>query len=572
MEAANDLRQIDIVKIYNKKKCLIVDDFAEIRGSLARTLRNFGLGRVDTAADGDQAVRLCTQNDYDIVICDYNLGHGKDGQQVLEEVRHRRALLMTRLFVMLTGESSREMVLGALEYQPDDYITKPYTTDSLKARLNRAVLRHENLMPIKQAISNGDYQEAVRVCDLKIRQGSRYAADCIKMKGQLLLLLGQYEQAKALYDTVLAKKPLIWAKIGLGKTLLAMGQLDASEELLTAIIRDDGRYIEAHDMLADVYLAKNDRIGAQVTIEKAAQISPKSVARHRRLAELADANGDSKASMQSHHQAIRFAVHSCHESAQDYFNYARKVSDVVREQLAENDAAALVRKAISYLDRARKRYADSVEVQAQSEMAEAQLYHSQGKKQKAQKALATAKALYQNLEDPPIQVSLDFARALYAMNDEEQAREILTALVASNPKDNELLGIIDSITSEPVSEGSKLKASRLTKEGIKCYDQKDFTSAVTVFNKALTRYPRHVGLNLNLIQAILAASSSPHLTGEHQAMCQRSLRLVEHIPPHHKQFQRLTFIAQKLNKYYPDTLAFSLRLRELAWMSTKDGS
>jgi len=144
-----ELRQIDIIKIYSTKRCLVIDDFPEIRGSLTRTLRTFGAKSVDTAADGEEAIRQCTGHKFDIVLCDYNLGAGKDGQQILEEVRFLRVLLMTSLFVMITGESSREMVLGALECQPDDYITKPYTQASLKLRLNKAIIRHEALIHIK---------------------------------------------------------------------------------------------------------------------------------------------------------------------------------------------------------------------------------------------------------------------------------------------------------------------------------------------------------------------------------------------------------------------------------------
>ena len=145
---AADIKQIDIVKIYAQKKCLIIDDFPEIRGSLSRSLKTFGVNHIDTAANGEEAIKYCTKRKYDIVLCDYNLGSGKDGQQILEEVRHLRVLLMTSLFVMITGESSREMVLGALECQPDDYITKPYTPASLKVRLNKAIIRHEALLPI----------------------------------------------------------------------------------------------------------------------------------------------------------------------------------------------------------------------------------------------------------------------------------------------------------------------------------------------------------------------------------------------------------------------------------------
>ena len=39
----------------------------------------------------------------------------------------------------------------------------------------------------------------------------------------------------------------------MGKTLLAMGKFDAAENMLEGIIREDERYIEAHDLLADLY-------------------------------------------------------------------------------------------------------------------------------------------------------------------------------------------------------------------------------------------------------------------------------------------------------------------------------
>lgn len=164
-QTSNELRQIDIVKIYANKRCLVIDDFPEIRGSLTRMLRSFGAHTVDTAANGEEAIRACGVKHYDIVLCDYNLGAGKDGQQILEEVRYLRVLLMTSLFVMITGESSREMVLGALECQPDDYITKPYTQQSLKLRLNKAIIRHEALLPIKKYISEGDYKAALDACN-----------------------------------------------------------------------------------------------------------------------------------------------------------------------------------------------------------------------------------------------------------------------------------------------------------------------------------------------------------------------------------------------------------------------
>ena len=268
----DDLKQIDIVKIYSDKTCLIIDDFPEIRGALSRSIKSFGAKAVETAANGEEAIKLCQMKKFDIVLCDYNLGAGKDGQQILEEVRFLRVLLMTSLFVMITGESSREMVLGALECQPDDYITKPYTQASLRLRLNKAIVRHQALLHIKKSISNGDYRHALEQCNEMIVAGSRYAMDCLKMKGQLHFLLKQLNEAATVYQSILGKKPVVWAKLGMGRTLLQQGKLDSAEEMLNSVLDEDERYIEAHDLLSEVYSQKKDTIAAQHSIENATKI------------------------------------------------------------------------------------------------------------------------------------------------------------------------------------------------------------------------------------------------------------------------------------------------------------
>ncbi|CAK0759075.1 hypothetical protein CCP3SC15_2450004 [Gammaproteobacteria bacterium] len=43
---------------------------------------------------------------YDIVLCDYNLGDGRDGMQILEEAKQRHLIGLTTVFVMITAESS----------------------------------------------------------------------------------------------------------------------------------------------------------------------------------------------------------------------------------------------------------------------------------------------------------------------------------------------------------------------------------------------------------------------------------------------------------------------------------
>ncbi len=550
----NDIKQIDIVKIYANKKCLIIDDFPEIRGSLSRTLKNMGVAAVDTAADGQEAIKLCANKTYDIVLCDYNLGSGKDGQQVLEEVRFLRVLLMTSLFVMITGESSRHMVLGALECQPDDYITKPYTQQSLKTRLNKAIVRHEALIHIKRAISKGNYKQALEYCNEMIEEGHRYAGDCLKMKGQLHFLLKQLKEANDVYESVLGKKPVVWAKLGMAKTQIELENLDVAEDILKEVIDEDERYVEAHDMMAEVQTARNDLIAAQEATENATRVSPKSALRHRKLASLADQNHDDEMALKSHQQSIKWGMNSCHESEQDYFNYARKVSDVVKGD-DSNEAKVLVKNANSFLDRARKRYSDRPDVAVQAQMVETQVLSAQGKDDAAQKSHEKAKGLYNDLAAPPVEASLEMARSMYALDEEDDARELLTKLAARHEGNDEVMRVIDGITGEPITDAGKKVAAGLTKKGIGSYEEKSFEAAIDVFNEALFTYPKHVGLNLNLIQAIISEAEGAGYKQKHEAMVKRSLRAVGNIGEDHKQHKRYKFLVKQLAKNYPGTVA-----------------
>lgn len=550
----SELKQIDIVKIYSDKSCLIIDDFPEIRGALSRSIKSFGAKSVETAANGEEAIKFCQNRKFDIVLCDYNLGAGKDGQQILEEVRYLRVLLMTSLFVMITGESSREMVLGALESQPDDYITKPYTQASLRLRLNKAIVKHQSLLPIKKHITNGDYKRALERCNDMISNGSRYAMDCLKIKGQLHFLLKQFDEASSIYQNILEKKPTIWAKLGMGKTRLAQGKLDLAEEILNSILEEDERYIEAHDLLAEVHAQKKDTISAQHSLENATRVSPKSVLRHRKLAKVAEINNDDETALKSHQHAIKWGVNSCHESEQDYFNYARKVSEVIKGSNS-SESKILTQQTRRLLERSRKRYSHKPDTAVQAQLLETQLCLSQPDPSKAQTSLKEAKKMYDNIGLPQLETSLELARTLHANNDESKARELLESLAARHSDNVQILQIIDGITSEPITDSGKKMAAGLTKEGIQYYEEKSFKQAIDIFSEALLMYPKHIGLNLNLMQVVIADTTAHGVNQKFESVCRRSIKCIDDISPTSPQYKRFQFIMKQLKKFYPNSFS-----------------
>lgn len=57
---------------YGQKSFLIVDDFTDFRTSTRSMLRELGVRDVDTADSGEQALRMCAQKRYDVILQDFH--------------------------------------------------------------------------------------------------------------------------------------------------------------------------------------------------------------------------------------------------------------------------------------------------------------------------------------------------------------------------------------------------------------------------------------------------------------------------------------------------------------------
>ena len=110
-------------------KILVVDDEEPIAKILDFNLRKEGYD-VIVANDGEKAVELAFSEDPDLILLDLMLPK-KDGMEVCPEVRAQKNIPI----IMLTAKNSEiDKVLG-LEFGADDYVTKPFSTRELMARV-----------------------------------------------------------------------------------------------------------------------------------------------------------------------------------------------------------------------------------------------------------------------------------------------------------------------------------------------------------------------------------------------------------------------------------------------------
>ncbi|MBK6742410.1 MAG: response regulator [Hydrogenophilales bacterium] len=144
---------------------LVIDDHPGMRASLRMTLSNFGVTKTDMSQGAFDAVHRIKQRKYDVIVCDYNLGEGRDGQQLLEELRHSKLISLATVFLMVTAERTYEKVMSAVELAPDDYLIKPFTAEALQQRLNQVLKKKAAFAPVYRLMEEALNAEAATVCD-----------------------------------------------------------------------------------------------------------------------------------------------------------------------------------------------------------------------------------------------------------------------------------------------------------------------------------------------------------------------------------------------------------------------
>ncbi len=303
---------------FHSCRYLIIDDFDQMRVSFKGMLSSVGARDIVTQGSGEAAIKSLASEKFDVVICDYNLGEGKDGQQVLEEARHLGYLGHASSFFMITAESNMPMVLGALEHQPDEYMVKPINREVLLHRLAGALKRKRQLTVIDEALARGDRLRAIELC-VEQRSGDlKHGLYLSKLQGELCIDQGRHEQARQVYESLLRIRNFPWAQFGLGKIAFLRGELARAKQIFQKLIELNQHYLEAYDWLVKVLEAESDFAGAQALLMRATHLSPKSVTRQRTLGHLALRNDDRAVAERAFQAAVRWGRNSCYASADEY--------------------------------------------------------------------------------------------------------------------------------------------------------------------------------------------------------------------------------------------------------------
>lgn len=532
------------------KYILVVEDYAPMRKAIRDMLHTLEADTLFEADNGANAIAAMGKNNFDIVLCDYNLGAGKNGQQVLEEARYRRLLSHKAIFIIITAEQTASMVLGAMDSKPDEYLTKPFNTQQLYNRIERNLQRKSYLSRIEIEMGRGNLPKAIAYCDQLLEQGDKKMhTPLLKLRAELATDVGDFVSARQIYQDILEQRDLPWARLGLAIIDFQQGEVDAAIKGFELLIAENPMFLESYDWLSKAYETLNKPQDAQTVLAQAVDLSPQSILRQKKLAETADRNGNLTVAEQAYKATVNLGRNSIYKSSSDFSNLAKLYS----KSNSPTDA-------LKTLQNMRQEYINDPEAELRAATLEADLHKHLGQEAMATQAFATVINLNQQLAGKlPKDLTLDVARSCFLHNQPQQGEALLADLIKSHVDDDQFMNDVrrmqNSIGMNNHSDAMILSTKRdliaINNQGVALYKQGNFLEAMALFEKAILTMPNNKTIILNMLKIMVHDLKTNAISIEKLARVQALIKKAKQIGIENQKLGGMQLELAKLAKRKP---------------------
>jgi len=495
---------------YSNKSVLLIDSSSNLRATVKSLLQNMGFSSVTTISISSQVLEVVISGDFDIILIGHNIHDSYSGLQLLEEARYKGLIKPTCAWVLMTSDASQQSVLFAIEIQPDELLTKPFTLDSLSRRIHQLCARRSALEPIQRAIERKAINRAVTLCDSLLKPSDGCYSKAQMIKGRLLLDQNKYLDAKAVFET------LYWA----GKALLPgyhlaechyhLGEFESAQQLLKGLLTQHPLLIPAYDLQARVFEASGDLDSSKKALQTAVSQSPLSIPRQMELGRLSVRTNDLLQAEKAYRRSIHLGESSCLDSATPYLKLAN-VQRLQIEQGPEAQKKDILSQVEALLEKAGQRFQRDADVRIQVQLLRAKVHETLGDADEAQRCYERA---LQHAELRGVNVDLD-----------SMCAEMLDQMAPVAPK----AVVSESADSAPGKLDPAMSA-KVNRIGVRNYLADKQGQAIRYFTLAFEYDPKNIRALLNLAQLFLeAARDTPSRREERLKMYIRYVRLAERL-------------------------------------------
>ncbi|OUS06442.1 hypothetical protein A9Q81_02630 [Gammaproteobacteria bacterium 42_54_T18] len=528
---------------YHKMNVLIIEDLAEMRSSMKSMLNAIGVQHTESVNNGEDALKKLRDNNYDLVFSDYELGRGKDGQQILEEIRFNNLVKPSSVFIMVTAAQTQDMVMGALEFEPDGYIAKPVTLELLKTRLVRIIRTKDIYKDINVAMDDENIEDALNACNRLAMERPKFALPAYRIKGKILIKEHRFEEAKDIYETVLGIKRVAWAILGMAIVHFYCKEYEQAQNLLESLAKTKAKYVEAQDWLAKALEEQGKYKAAQKVLMEAIAQSPKSVRRQQALARVSEKNGDIEIMWKSCRKAVALGQNSCFKTPEVFIGLAKSLQPKIKNGSMRDKKLCTV-EALNLIESARIDFELDIILSLKCSLVEAETLINSGKEEEGKLAYRVADTVIEMAANLSLDDRLDIFNTKLQFETEDDAmaygEKVLTDIAGNKRLQVKYFQNIEVFLSNRPDERLALVKER----GEDLLLREDVEDALDLYLRASTFKNADEDIYLGVLKSIIGrfkkGRPDRHLTQK----CDELFKKLETLPesdPRHPTLEQLKF-------------------------------
>ncbi|MDP5148673.1 response regulator [Rheinheimera baltica] len=526
------------------ERILIIDDQSLSQSYLRYALEQLGYQNISYAGRAQSALNFCKQNNYDLIICAYNLPNGKDGYQLFEELKATGLHKLNCGVIFISAETEPALVHSVLELQPDEFLAKPYVIRDLQQRIERVLKRKQQLRPVYELLELKRHDKALDWLNQQLTQPELHKLYplFLKLKGDIMLQQHAYSDALVFFNAMLQIQPFSWARIGRVFCLLRQNAEDqAFAELQQMLSRTETR-LYALDCLAELEFRQQHFQQAQQHILAAADIAPRNLLRQQKLLQLSRLNHDYELQYRAARDMVKFARYSMYEQPDLYLNLARASIDFALSSEDSEQQTRLSRQATMSLNTVQRQYGLQNLTEAQ-QVLQARLLYLQDHRDKARQLLVE---LSEEIEIDSLENALDKAKALHEVGLSDASKSLFNR-ISQHCRQQQPEPLFAAYLNQEQQERAAMAHGprELNNNAVHLYQHGNWQEAFSAFTLAWQVMPKNAGIALNLWQTLLTSPRPLCSAQQKQQLLEQCQQLIENSNLKPEQMLRYEQLKQK---------------------------
>ncbi|MBU2968370.1 response regulator [Pseudoalteromonas sp. C2R02] len=499
---------------FSKLHVLIIDDNPLIHNTLKRSFVELGIHNIKCAQNSAYALRLCEEIHFHIVICAFNVTSDKDGFHLLEELKFKGFVSKCTVLIFLSSETSETLVNCIVELQPDDFWVKPLQPLAVQERLKYILQVKKKLYNIYFAIDTHEYSTAIYYADRHLKDPNlkKYHLNILRMRGESLIDLMEFEDAEMFYRSLLNKIKISWIYLGFVKSLLKQHKISEIEDLLETLISQPDTRFATYDLLAQYHIENEEYDLAYDEIKKATELAPRNIERNKKSWDLARLTHDYEGQFNATKNMAKYAKNSIHDNPELQLNVIRAGVDYA-STVTDEKTFSILNQTDTFMYTLEHDYDDITMYKEAIIVIKARLHALKDEKSMAQRLIDNNISLKPS---PSIEENLDKVKIFHELGQREESVILLNSIKNQVMGDCFASQVVNKYVEQESEERTEIHFTpkQLNTMAVEFYKKNKMRPALNSLSQALKIAPHNHSIAISLLKVLLTMKRDGQLMAD----------------------------------------------------------